>query len=100
MTERQTQTDHPDGGWYEIRVAGALGGRWAAWFDGMTVSVDRDGTTVIAGPVADQAGLHGLLQRVRDLGVPLVSLARIDSRHTASARPATPSASRTTGEPG
>ena len=64
---------------YEIRIAGALDGRWATWFDGMTLRADGDGATVIAGPVADQAALHGLLQRVRDLGIPLVSVTAIDS---------------------
>jgi hypothetical protein len=79
MTERHTSTgDRPEAGWYEIRVAGALGARWATWFDGLTLSDEGDGTTVIAGSVADQAALHGLLQRVRDLGVPLVSVTRIN----------------------
>jgi hypothetical protein len=78
MTEQWTRTDDPDTGWYEIQVAGALGDHWASWFDGMTLDVDGDGTTVISGPVADQAVLHGLLGRLRDLGIPLVSLARIE----------------------
>jgi hypothetical protein len=59
---------------YEIRLAGHLDARWATWFDGMTVTTERDGTTAIAGPVADQAALHGHLQRVRDLGLPLLSV--------------------------
>ena len=59
---------------YEIRVQGRIGSRWSAWFDGMTVTAEDDGTTVIAGPVADQAALHGVLQKLRDLGIPLVSL--------------------------
>jgi hypothetical protein len=59
---------------YEIRVKGHLGARWAAWFDGLSVTNEDDGTTVIAGPPLDQAALHGLLQKLRDLGVPLVSL--------------------------
>jgi hypothetical protein len=64
---------------YEIRVAGRLGPRWSAWFDGMTVATHDDGTTAIRGPVADQAALHGLLQKLRDVGVPLVSLTQIPS---------------------
>ena len=75
MTERPTSTgNHPEAQHYEIRLAGHLDSHWAAWFDGLTVSHERDGTTVIRGLVADQAALHGLIQRVRDLGLPLVSL--------------------------
>ena len=62
---------------YEIRVGGRLPSRWAAWFDDLTVTAETDGTTAIRGPVADQAALHGLLARVRDVGLPLVSLARL-----------------------
>ena len=61
-------------GHYEIRLAGHLDTRWADWFDGLTVTHLPDGTTVLAGPVADQTALHGLLQKVRDLGVPLLSV--------------------------
>jgi hypothetical protein len=63
---------------YEIRVNGVLDGGWSAWFDGLQVTSDDRGQTVIAGPVADQAALHGLLAKVRDLGVPLLSVRRID----------------------
>ena len=59
---------------YEIRLQGHLGSRWADWFDGLSLSNESDGTTVISGLVADQAALHGLLQKVRDLGVPLISV--------------------------
>jgi hypothetical protein len=59
---------------YEIRVAGRLAPRWATFFDGMTLTARPDGTTVIAGPVRDQAALHGLLHTVSDLGLPLVSV--------------------------
>ena len=62
---------------YEIRVTGHLGSRWAAWFDGLDLTTDDDGTTVIRGPVVDQAALHGLLQKLRDLGIPLVSLSPV-----------------------
>ena len=67
-------------GWYEIRLKGHLDARWAAWFDGMTLTREGDGTTVIHGPVVDQAALHGLLQRVRDLGLPLLSVRQVDPR--------------------
>jgi hypothetical protein len=59
---------------YEIRVQGHLDGRWSAWFDGMTLVANDDGSTLISGEVADQAALHGLIQRVRDLGLPLLSV--------------------------
>ena len=59
---------------YEIRVAGRLSSNWDAWFDGLSVTSDPDGTSVIRGSVVDQAALHGLLQKLRDLGVPLLSL--------------------------
>ena len=61
---------------YDICVEGHLADRWVAWFDGLTLSHERDGTTLLRGPVADQAALHGLLQKVRDLGLPLVSVTR------------------------
>jgi hypothetical protein len=70
--------NHNGAGWYEIRLKGHLDSRWAAWFDGLSLTHDSDGTTVISGPVLDQAALHGLLQRVRDVGIPLVSVAQID----------------------
>jgi hypothetical protein len=78
MDERTSQVGGSlDSGSYEIRLSGRLDARWAAWFDGVTVSAEDDGTTVIRGPIADQAALHGVLQRARDLGLPLVSVIRI-----------------------
>jgi hypothetical protein len=65
---------------YEIRLRGHLDTRWAAWFDGLTLTHDGDGTTRIHGLVADQAALHGLLQKVRDLGLPLVSVTQDQTR--------------------
>ncbi|MEO8695884.1 MAG: hypothetical protein ABI658_20355 [Acidimicrobiales bacterium] len=62
---------------YEIRVKGHLGSRWMAWFDGLSITDEGDGTTVIRGPLVDQAALHGLLQKLRDIGIPLVSLAEL-----------------------
>jgi hypothetical protein len=62
---------------YEIRVKGVLDGRWAAWFEGLEVSSDGE-ETVISGPVADQAALHGLLTKVRDLGLFLISVRHLD----------------------
>jgi hypothetical protein len=77
MGERSTGSYHR-AGWYEIRLKGHLDSRWGAWFDGLSLTNERDGTTVISGPVLDQAALHGLLQRVRDVGLPLVSVAQVD----------------------
>jgi len=64
--------------WYEIRLRGHLDARWTAWFDGLNLSREGDGTTRIRGPVADQAALHGLLQRVRDLGLPLLTVRQVE----------------------
>jgi hypothetical protein len=69
--------DHHDPGRYEIRLGGHLESRWAAWFDGMTLSHKSDGTTSIYGPVVDQAALHGLLNKLRDLGLPLISVTQV-----------------------
>jgi len=78
---------HQNPGRYEIRVEGHLEARWAAWFDGLTLTHGSDGTTTIHGPVADQAALHGLLQKIRDLGLPLISV-----NHVAPGHPPAPAA--------
>ena len=69
---------HDNPGRYEIRLKGHLDTRWAAWFDGLTLTHDSDGTIIIHGLVADQAALHGLLQKVRDLGLPLISVTQVE----------------------
>jgi hypothetical protein len=77
----------PHTGWYRIRILGRLAPRWATRFDGMTLTDGDDGTTLIQGHVADQAALHGLLQHVRDIGLPLISVTRAEpdqSRSTTS----------------
>jgi hypothetical protein len=66
-----------EAGEYEIRLQGRLDARWGAWFEGLSLGPDRFGATLIYGPVTDQAALHGLLQKVRDLGLPLISVTRI-----------------------
>ena len=64
---------------YEIRVKGHLDARWATWFDGMSLTAEDDGTTTIEGPVVDQAALHGLIQKVRDLGLTLLEVTHEDT---------------------
>jgi hypothetical protein len=66
---------------YEIRLDGHLDARWAARFDGMTLTTTGDGTTVLDGPVVDQAALHGILRELRDLGLSLISVNRLDPTH-------------------
>lgn len=68
-----------DAGRYAIRITGHLDDRWADWFDGMTIDRRDDGSTVLTGEVVDQSALHGLIQRVRDLGLPLVSVTQLDT---------------------
>jgi hypothetical protein len=70
--------DRHEAGRYEIRLKGHLDTRWAAWFDGLSLTHHNDGTTVIHGPIADQAALHGLLQKVRDTGLPLIAVTRVE----------------------
>jgi len=79
---RRMDADHHDAGRYEIRLKGHLDGRWAAWFDGLNLSRESDGTTILRGPIPDQAALHGLLQRVRDTGLSLVSVIRLETDQT------------------
>ena len=63
---------------YRIRVRGSLDGDWSDWFDDLTVTSDAgDGNTTISGPIPDQAALHGLLAKIRDLGLPLLSVKRL-----------------------
>ena len=63
---------------YQIRIKGHLGPRWADWFGGMTITLEDNGDTLLTGPVVDQAALHGLLRKVRDLGMPLISAIRVE----------------------
>ena len=73
--------DQHDPELYEIRVKGHLDAKWAGWFEGMTITLEDNGETLLVGPVVDQAALHGLLRRVRDLGIPLLSVTRVKSGH-------------------
>lgn len=75
MSETKTLPEYYDeSGLYEIRLKGHLDDRWAEWFEGLTITLEDNGDTVLTGPVVDQAALHGLLKKVRDLGMPLVSV--------------------------
>ena len=74
-----TSTGRPDDrGWYEIRLRGRLDPRWSGWFDGLALTTGTDGTTTLRGAVVDQAALHGLLQRLRDLSLPLISVNQVE----------------------
>lgn len=69
--------DHNEVWIYEIRLRGHLDDRWADWFEGMIIKLEKDGNTLLTGAVVDQAALHGLLRKVRDLGLPLISVNRL-----------------------
>jgi len=63
---------------YQIRIKGHLGREWADWFEGLAITLEDNGETLLTGPVVDQAALHGLLRKVRDLGMPLLSVSRVE----------------------
>ncbi|GCE29785.1 hypothetical protein KDA_52690 [Dictyobacter alpinus] len=69
--------DHHEPERYEIRIQGHLDDKWADWFDGLTIRREDNGETLLTGPVVDQAALHGVLRKVRDLGLPLLSVSRV-----------------------
>jgi hypothetical protein len=79
MSKKLASTeDRYEPGSYEIRIKGHLDKRWAAWFEGLAIILEEDGNTLLTGPVIDQATLHGLLKKVRDLGMPLVSVSPLE----------------------
>ena len=77
QTNLQTESGQPL--IYQIRIRGHLGNPWTDWFDGMTIALEDNGDTLLTGPVVDQAALYGLLKKVRDLGMPLVSVIPVQS---------------------
>src|SRR5580765_4224028 len=78
MSETDTSTEAQDeAGLTEIRIKGHLTDQWAAWFGGLTITLEDNGETLLTGPVVDQAALHGLLKKVRDVGMPLLSVNRV-----------------------
>jgi hypothetical protein len=63
--------------WYEIRIEGHLSSSWSDWFEGLRIHQDKSGETVLSGPLADQSALHGVLMRIRDLGLPLLAVRKL-----------------------
>ncbi len=74
--------DQKEPGFYEIRIKGHLDHRWAAWFEEFTITLEDSGETLLSGPVIDQAALYGLLKKVRDLGLPLISVSQVQNQET------------------
>src|SRR5215210_4094080 len=79
--------DQDQPGLYEIRIKGHLDNRWADWFDGLTITREENGNTLLTGPVIDQAALHGLLRKVRDLGLPLIAVMHIEPKQANGPQP-------------
>ena len=82
----RTEPMHDESFPYEIRLAGHLDDRWTTWFDGLALTRHPDGTTTLCGPIPDQAALHGVIQKVRDSGLALVSVMRVEPGHPDRAR--------------
>ena len=79
MSDKQTFDEkHNQQQCYEIRLKGHLDDRWAEWFEGLTITLEEEGDTLLTGPIIDQAALHGLLKKVRALGLPLVSVSPLE----------------------
>jgi hypothetical protein len=76
--KRNPKTDPGQPMVYQIRIKGHLGAQWTDWFGGLTITLENNGDTLLTGPVIDQAALHGLLKKVRDLGMPLVSVSPVE----------------------
>ena len=76
--EREAKPDRNQPVVYQVRIKGHLGSQWADWFEGMAITPADNGDSLLTGPVVDQAALHGLLRKVRDLGIPLVSVSPLE----------------------
>jgi len=76
--ERSTKIDPDEPMVYQIRINGHLGTQWTGWFEGLTITLENNGETLLTGLVVDQAALHGLLKKIRDLGIPLISVIRVN----------------------
>ncbi len=74
----ESEAAGPEPAFYQIRVHGHLGCEWTGWFDGLTITLEDNGNTLLTGPVVDQAALYGLLRQVRDLGLMLISVNHVD----------------------
>lgn len=72
--EQQSSPEEPQRTVYQFRIKGHLGPQWADWFEGLTISLEEDGNTILSGTVVDQSALHGILKKIRDLGMPLLSV--------------------------
>jgi hypothetical protein len=80
--EPNPKTDPSEPLVYQIRIKGHLGRQWTAWFGGLTIALEDNGDTLLTGPVVDQAALHGLLRKVRDLGMPLLAVMGVEPNET------------------
>lgn len=80
MSQKRNPKTNPDQPVvYQIRIKGHLGSQWTEWFEGLTITLEENGDTLLTGPVVDQAALHGLLKKVRDLGMQLVSISPLEN---------------------
>jgi hypothetical protein len=84
--ERQPNRGSDRSDIHQIILQGHLSRHWSNWFDGFTITLDEGGQTILTGPVIDQAALHGLLKKIRDLGLPLISVNRLDSGEEATSQ--------------
>ncbi len=85
-SQRSAPADPGQPAVYQIRLKGHLSRKWADWFGGLTVTLEQNGETLLTGPVADQAALHGLLKKVRDLGMPLLSVNQVETGQADSSK--------------